>query len=378
MKPKFLLAIVVGIAAIFVAMNMGPKKPAPKPPEVVVVKPAKPEVIFRANTNIKEKTEITPDLYKRFDTFDTDEAFIKLGGKGITSEASLVNKEAVKLIKASEPLTTDNVAPIKPFVPKRLSEAVPEGMRALTIAVSVIQSVGGFVREGDFVDILGIFSDTGVSEPVRTILTGVQVLSIGSEMPVTPSDGLVIQQNPKDPNAPPSASIKATPVQQMTFATTPEEAEIITLITQSRSKVSFYLLLRSKQEMEAKIARRIKIAKLLEAGRTAEVSLADQTKEIVIGGSALTKSEALEIFYGKAKAAAEAKAAAGARGAAALDPRDPNFNPDAMGEDDGYRGPRGPQTSQAAKAVSASGAVQPVEKTVEMYKGIQKTVINVK
>jgi hypothetical protein len=128
--------------------------------------------------------------------------------------------------------------------------------------------------------------------------------------------------------------------------------------------------------MEAKIAKRIKIAKLLEAGRTAEVSLADQTKEVVIGGSALTKSEALEIFYGKAKAAAEAKAAAG-RDAASLDPRDPNFNPDVM-PDDGYRGPRGPQASQAAKAVSPAGAVQPVEKTVEMYKGIQKTVINVK
>lgn len=377
MNRRFLMAVVVGILAIFVAMNMGPKKPAPRPPEPpVVVKPAKPEVIFRANVNIKEKTEITPDLYKRFDTFDTDEAFIKLGGKGITSEANLVNKEAVKLIKASEALTVDNVAPIKPFVPKRLSEAVPEGKRAITIAVSVIQSVGGFVREGDFVDILGIFSDASVSEPIRTILSGVQVLSIGSEMPVTPSDGLVIQQNPKDPNAPPQASIKATPVQQMTFAATPEEAEIITLITQSRNKVSFYLLLRSKQEMEAKIAKQLKIAKLIQSGKTLEVDLADKTKEVVIGGSTLTKKEALEIFYGKGKE--DAKTSAAKTSAAALDPLDPNFNPDALA-DDGYRGPRGPQTvSPAAKALSPSSAVQPVEKTVEMYKGIQKSVINVK
>ncbi len=378
MNRRFLLAIVVGIAAIFVAMNMGPKKQPPAP--VVVApppKPAKPEVIFRATANINEKTEITPELFKRFDTFDTDEAFIKLGGKGITSEANLVGKEAVKKIKVSEAFTIENVAVIKPFIPRRLSEAVPEGKRAVTIAVSVTQSVGGFVREGDFVDIIGLFSDAGVTMPIRTILSGVQVLSIGSELPTSPSDSVVVTPNPKDPNAPPQTSIKATPVQQITFAATPEEAEIITLVSQSRNKVSFYLLLRSKQEMEEKISKRLKLSKLM-AGRTQEINLEGQTKEILIGGEMLNKSEALEIFYGKGKQA-DAKDRTARPGAASLDPRDPNFNPDEI--DDGYRGPRGPQT-QAARPGQAqqqqSGVVQPVEKTIEMYKGIQKTVINVK
>ncbi len=380
MNRRFLLAIMVGIAAILVAMNMGPKKQSPEP--VVVTpppKPAKPEVIFRATVNINEKTEITSDLFKRFDTFDTDEAFIKLGGKGITSEANLVGKESVTKIKVSEAFTIDNVAEIKPFIPKRLSEAVPEGKRAVTIAVSVTQSVGGFVREGDFVDIIGLFNDASVSMPIRTILSGVQVLSIGSELPTSPSDSVVVTPNPKDPNAPAQTSIKATPVQQITFAATPEEAEIITLVSQSKNKVSFYLLLRSKQEMEEKIARHLKLSKSM-AGRTHEISLEGQTKEILIGGQMLNKAEALEIFYGKGKPA-DAKGKASRQEAAFLDPSDPDFDPDAI--DDGYRGPRGPQTraagsQQLQQPQQQPGVVQPVEKTVEMYKGIQKIVINVK
>ncbi len=375
MNRRFLMAVVVGIVAIFVAMNMGPKKPVEKPKIVEEVKPAKPEVIFRATANIKEKTEITPELFKRFDTFDTDEAFIKLGGKGITSEANLIGKEAVKKIKVSEAFTIDNIAPIKPFVPKRLSEAVPAGKRAVTIAVNVTQSVGGFVRESDFVDIVGLFNDAGVSMPIRTILSGVQVLSIGSELPTSPTDGVVVTPNPKDPNAPPQTSIKATPVQQITFAATPEEAEIITLVSQSRNKVSFYLLLRSKQEMEEKLAKLKKKGDTL-PGQTQEIAIAGQTKEVVIGGEMLSKKEALEIFYGKAKPAEDARDKSGRK--ASLDPRDPNFNPDAM-EDDGYRGPRGPQSAaQALSPLTPAGVVQPVEKSVEMYKGIQKSVINVK
>ncbi len=377
MNRRFLLAIIVGVAAIFVAMNMGPKKQQPQQtPVVEAPKPARPEVIFRATANINEKTEITQELFKRFDTFDTDEAFIKLGGKGITSEANLIGKEAAKKIKVSEAFTIENVREIKPFVPRRLSEALPEGKRAVTIAVNVTQSVGGFIREGDFVDILGLFSEAGVSEPVRTILSGVQVLSIGSELPTSPSDNVVVTPNPKDPNAPPQTSIKATPVQQITFAATPEEAEIITLVSQSRNKVSFYLLLRSKLEMEAKLNRQKKIDRHA-AGQTQEIALTDATKEVVIGGSMLTKKEALEIFYGKGKET-DAKER-GKRGTASRDPRDPDFNPDEE-FGDGYRGPRGPQPAvNTAHAQKQPGAVtQPVEKTVEMYKGINKTVINVK
>ena len=374
MNRRFVLAVLVGCLAIFVAMNMGPKKPAPqteKPAEAP--KPAKAVAIFRATANLKEKTEITAEMFKRFDTFDTDEAWIQLGGKGITSEASLIGKETIKKIRISEPFTYDNVLDKKPFVPKRLSEAVPEGKRAVTIAVNVTQSVGGFVREGDFVDIVGIFSDPGVSMPIRTILSGVQVLSIGSELPTSPTDNIAVTPNPKDPNAPPMTSIKATPVQQITFAATPEEAEIITLVSQSRNKISFYLLLRSKSEMEEKMNKAKQKAQILQ-GQTKEVAIEGQTKEVVIGGEMLTKKEALEIFYGKPTSAQAQKLKLDAAAMSQMDPSDPNFNPDKMYES----GPEGQKLQPRTFQKPGANPSQPVENTIEMFKGTSKTVINVK
>ncbi len=366
MNRRFLVAVVVGIMAILVAMNMAPKTPADKvgPQPVRVTQPV---VIYRAAIEIKAKTEITPDMIRAFETFDTDEAWIKLGGTSLTSEAAIIGKVATTRIRVTEPITTQNITEKTLFVPKRLSEAIPPGKRAITIAVSVIQSVGGFIREGDYVDIVGIFSDKTMTEPIRTILSGVQVLSIGSELP-TGQGGPV---DPKGAGGPgePQTSIKATPATQITFAATPEESEIITLVSNSPQKMTFSLLLRSKTEFDTSALR-----ETAEGGTKEIIMVNGSTKEIVVSKK-LTKKEAIEIFAGKQEGAA----AAGKK-RMTMDPRDPNFNPDLMTEDPGNQGgSRQPRsTQQNAQKPAAPAVVQPVEIPVEMYKGTTKTVINVK
>jgi len=372
MNRRFLMAIVVGIVAIVVAMNMAPKAPVVETVNKPVIKPAQPVIILRATKLVPAKTEISQDMFKRFDTFDTDSAFLEMKGRGITSEANLVGKESTRPIKASEAFTLENVTEKVQFIPKRLSEAIPPGKRAITIQVDAIQSVGGFIREGDYVDIVGIFNDKNYSEPIRTILSGVQVLSIGTELPTGYS-------NPQDPNAPnpnaPQISIKATPVPYITFAATPEEAEIITLVAQSLGKVTFRLLLRSKSEFD-KDGKPINLPNekgvITDKEGTREASLI----------KTLTRKEALDIFSSSKK-----EQAGGRTGMANMDPRDPGFNPDADNGD-----PFSPAAQQRRAAQGNLGqtpgapgtpgrspaTIQPVDKTVEMYKGIQKTVINVK
>jgi len=366
MNRRFLVAVIVGIMAIMVAMNLSPKQPQEqvdqsKPKPVVVSK----VTIYRATKDLKVKTEITPDMFKAFETYDTDEAWIKLGGTGITSEASLVGKVATIKIKASEAFTSQNVTDKVLFIPKRLSEAIPAGKVAITIPVDAIQSVGGFVREGDYVDIVGIFSDKTVAEPIRTILAGVQVLSIGSELP-TGAPGV---PDPKNAAAgEPQTSIKATPVQQITFAATAGDAEIISLVSRSPQKMTFSLVLRSKADFDPNAIKE-------PAEGKKDASANGGSKEVMMG-KALTKKEALEIFAGKPAVTAQNPRRP------VFDPSDPNFNPDVLMEQQNQGGPRGPQTLQqvpgAQQQKPAVTVSQPVETSIEMYKGIQKSVITVK
>ncbi|HNY10933.1 MAG TPA: Flp pilus assembly protein CpaB [Candidatus Wallbacteria bacterium] len=361
MNRRFLVAVIVGIMAILVAMNMMPKQPQdtgeqlkPKAPVVAKV------IIFRATQDIKLKTEITPEMFKAFDTYDTDEAWIKLGGTGITSEAALVGKVSTTKIKASDAFTNQNVTDKILFVPKRLSEAIPPGKVAITIPVDAIQSVGGFVREGDYVDIVGIFSDKTVAEPIRTILAGVQVLSIGSELPT----GVPGAPDPKNTaaGAEPQTSIKATPVQQITFAATAGDAEIISLVSRSPQKMTFSLVLRSKADFDMSALKEL-------AEGTKETSVNGGSKEVTMG-KALTKKEALEIFAGKPAAIKSPTS-----GRPAFDPSDPNFNPDLLMEQQNQGMQRNRlQPTQSMEMQQQSPAVKVAERdySVERCRGKDK------
>jgi pilus assembly protein CpaB len=91
-----------------------------------------------------------------------------------------------------------------------MSFIIPEGKRAVTIAVNEVLGVAGFINTGDYVDVLGTF-DGGVAgeDLTATILQHVQVLAVAQRMERTGDE-------------------KPKVTTTVTLAVTPKEAEKVT------------------------------------------------------------------------------------------------------------------------------------------------------
>jgi Flp pilus assembly protein CpaB len=189
-------------------------------------------------------------------------------------KASLIGQQVQVSLTKSLPILSRAMA--APKFANSLSILIPPGMRAMTIQVNQITGVGGFIKQGDYVDVIGIFDKSWGIEPVKTILQGVQVLSVGFEFSLR-EDGEM--NNPaakgkpapgqKDDGGPPS-SVKANPsVPVVTLAVTPEEAEVLTLVS---DKARFRLLLRSEKEMKALLGgKSVEVRLLLQKDKAAGI-----------------------------------------------------------------------------------------------------------
>lgn len=249
-KRLFIMIIVVGIAMIFVAKNLGLKKPDPtlgpgadpaKPP-VVVVKKVK---VVTAKNVLQPGAKLTSSMVE---LKDVPEDLVL--GEALKEVKDVGQYEVVEAIAAGDPLLKKKLKEVEKI--KGLSWVIPQGMRAMTIEVDKISGVGGFIQQGDRVDVIGIFTkDTSSSlEPVRTVLSAVEVLSIGQEMlageDTSPAPGATPPPGP--PGKPGEAAVNkitAKVVPYVTIAVKPEEAEILTLV---REKARFSLLLRSRKD----------------------------------------------------------------------------------------------------------------------------------
>jgi pilus assembly protein CpaB len=131
---------------------------------------------------------------------------------------------------------------------------VPKGSRALALAVDVFNAVGGHIKAGNHVDILGSFDfGSGEKADLRTvtILQDVQVLSVVDDMGTitarqvreAPKEGEA--PNPDDAPPPPSEALAAQAT--LTVAVTPDEAQRLTM-AQELGHLTF--VLRSLWESE--------------------------------------------------------------------------------------------------------------------------------
>lgn len=93
---------------------------------------------------------------------------------------------------ASGRYTRDKILPGEQVADKRVLEkgenyglpiTIPKGMRAVTIACNEVIGVAGFIKPGDFVDVLGTFDEQTLGKTgTLTVLENVQVLAISQEM----------------------------------------------------------------------------------------------------------------------------------------------------------------------------------------------------
>ncbi len=133
------------------------------------------------------------------------------------------------------PLATDEPVRRAAIAPQTaslgLAYVVPDGMRAVTVALDSVIGVAGFLKAGDHVDVLATFDLDGMSGTAvtRTVLQDVELLAIGPE--VVPEEvGKPLGERAARPKEQPNA----------TLAVRPEDAERLTL-AESKGKLRLAL-----------------------------------------------------------------------------------------------------------------------------------------
>lgn len=119
-----------------------------------------------------------------------------------------------------------------------LSKAIPTGKRAVTIAVNRITSVGGFVRQGDYVDVIATLRTDDGDSITRIVLQDIKVLAVGTTYQF--EDEVAID----------GSSISAMQTELLTFAVTPEELENLMHLDHS---TSFRLVLKNPDDKGEKV-----------------------------------------------------------------------------------------------------------------------------
>ena len=145
----------------------------------------------------------------------------------IVGQAGLVD------LPAGQPITSAQVQS-----PTQLSYRVPEGMRAVTVAIDPVVGVAGFLEPGDRVDVIATF-EIGEVTVTRTVLQNIKLLALGTT---------ATADKPKRPPAEgEEAEVRAAPQEQpnATLAVDPEQAQTL-ILSDARGKLR--LALRPKFE----------------------------------------------------------------------------------------------------------------------------------
>ena len=85
------------------------------------------------------------------------------------------NRALITTVAENEPILESKLAPVAAGA--GLAATIPEGMRALSVAVNEVVAVAGFVTPGAMVDVLATGATSGGGNITRTVLENVRVLA---------------------------------------------------------------------------------------------------------------------------------------------------------------------------------------------------------
>lgn len=152
---------------------------------------------------------------------------------GYENIEDVIDRSVTQAILANEAITTGRVT--EKGAGFGLEAVIPEGYRAVAIAINQVSGVSGFILPGSHVDVLLSATPMGAAERLTTtVLENVTVLSTGHK-----------QQ--------PSATGQPENVPVVNMLLTPEDAELLTLATQEGR---IQLVLRNPKDEEATAADR--------------------------------------------------------------------------------------------------------------------------
>ncbi|GAB4272316.1 MAG: hypothetical protein Kow0029_10850 [Candidatus Rifleibacteriota bacterium] len=184
---------------------------------------------------IAARTRLEPELVKQ--SFEIREIVASAVPDGaFTDLASITNRYTAVTI-----LPDDIITPMRLMdeasIPN-LARAIPPGKRAVSIAVSKVTSVGGFIQQGDYVDVIATFRPRN-SEPItKIVLQDIQVLAVGNTFEL---DGSITSSTP---------AISASKVELITLAVTPSELERLMYLD---SGTTFRFVLKNPKDKDKKI-----------------------------------------------------------------------------------------------------------------------------
>jgi pilus assembly protein CpaB len=133
------------------------------------------KTILVADENLSEGTVVTSDLVA---LRQIPERFISSSNIGAGDIGVIRNQRILVNVQEGDPLLWSQFSVSKSS--ERLSTKVLKRMRAFTLKVDNVSSVGGWIRPNDRVDIIGIFKDAQTQENVSiTLMQNVMVLATG-------------------------------------------------------------------------------------------------------------------------------------------------------------------------------------------------------
>ncbi|HEY9072148.1 MAG TPA: Flp pilus assembly protein CpaB [Candidatus Ozemobacteraceae bacterium] len=148
-----------------------------------------------------------------------------------TDMASLTKKyTAITVLK--DDIMTPNRMLDKDVIPS-LSFAVPQGKRAVTIAVTKTSGVGGFIQQGDYVDVIASFKPGSADSITKIVMQDILVLAAGNTYAFDPGIATA------------APAIAAAKMELVTLAVAPEELERLVYLD---SGVTFRLVLKNPKD----------------------------------------------------------------------------------------------------------------------------------
>jgi len=181
-----------------------------------------PVRIVVATQDIPVRTVIEPGMVR-----EATRPVMTVPPNTATSVREVIGQVTVAALKPEGPVERAAVAPRTASL--GLAYVVPEGMRAVTVALDPIIGVAGFLKAGDHVDVLATFDVDKVSV-TKTVLQDVELLAIGPE---------VVPEEVNKPNPEKNARPKEQP--NATLSLVPGDAEKLIL---AESKGTLRLTLR--------------------------------------------------------------------------------------------------------------------------------------
>lgn len=231
--------VIALIASVVIAALMW-KKIQPKAPKTIVApvveQPTIPKVsVVVCKKRIPSRTQLDAALIK--ETLEVKDVLASsVPPLAFTSVASITNRYTSVTILPGDIMTPQRVMSGDQI--PNLARAVPKGKRAVSIAVSKETSVGGFIQQGDYVDVIATFRPKNGDPITKIVLQDIQVLAAGDTYEF---DDAISTSTP---------SISASKMKLVTLAVTPEELEKLIYLD---SGTQFRLVLKNPEDKDKRV-----------------------------------------------------------------------------------------------------------------------------